>query len=79
MTSTKERLSGMLDDKFGVPASSVTDDITFEELELDSLVLIEFALAIKKELGVTIADWELKPSLTMVDVAQLVDSKLAGV
>ncbi|MCW2640390.1 MAG: acyl carrier protein [Dactylosporangium sp.] len=75
MTSSEKRLRDLLDAKFGVPAAEITDDVTFEELAIDSLILVELALVIRKELGVTLDAWELEPSFTISDAAALVDSK----
>jgi acyl carrier protein len=76
MPRTETRIRELLDEKFGLPMDELTaDGVTFEDLALDSLILVEFALVIRKELGVDIDAWELSPTLTIPAAAALVDAK----
>ncbi|GAB1688978.1 acyl carrier protein [Krasilnikovia sp. M28-CT-15] len=77
MSVSKDRLRALLDERFGVPAADITDEATFEELALDSLILVEFALVVRKEFGIALDSWELEPSFTVKDAAELVDAKAA--
>lgn len=45
--------------RFGVDRASITADSSFDDLDLDSLAQIELATAIKKKLGIEIADEEM--------------------
>jgi propionyl-CoA carboxylase beta chain len=62
-----DRVQTLLVDKFGVPADDIRPEATFEELDLDSLDLVEFALAAEEELGVRITDEEAEQLATLAD------------
>ncbi|HEX6471598.1 MAG TPA: phosphopantetheine-binding protein [Streptosporangiaceae bacterium] len=71
MTTVYERLSDLLVTKFGVSATEIEPDATFEELELDSLALVEVAMAVQEEFGVDIGDSELTPKHTMTSAVEV--------
>jgi acyl carrier protein len=73
--STLDRLSGILTTYFGVEESEVRPDVTFAELDLDSLAIVEFALVAEKEFGVTIGDDEVSPQATVTDALALLGAK----
>lgn len=77
--TTKERLCRLLDEKFGVPLPPETEDATFEELDVDSLVLVEFALAVKKEFGILLDEQQRDTSHSITDIATIVDAKMAEI
>ncbi len=79
MSPVYDRVKQLLVDKFGVPAEDVTPQATFEDLDLDSLDLVEFALAAEEELGVRISDEEAESLETLEDTVQLLESKGAQV
>jgi acyl carrier protein len=69
----------MLKEKFGVPEEDIRLEATFEDLDLDSLDLVEFALAAEEELGVRISDDEAAELVTLADTVKLLESKGATV
>lgn len=73
--STFDRVTTVLTERLGVTAGDVTPESTFEELELDSLDLVEFALAAEEEFGVGIADDEAEGLQTVGDAVALLDRK----
>jgi acyl carrier protein len=73
--STLDRLSGILTTYFGVEESEVRPDVTFAELDLDSLAIVEFALVAEKEFGVAIGDDEVSPQATVTDALALLGRK----
>lgn len=75
MNPVYDRLVNLLSAKFGVAAEDVSSDSTFEDLEFDSLALLEFALATGEEFGVRISEEELTPASTLADAAELVQAK----
>ena len=79
MTAVYERVSALLTEKFGVPADDIRPDATFEELDLDSLDLVEFAMAAQDELGVEITDDEAADLETLADAVTLLEAKGAKV
>jgi acyl carrier protein len=79
VSAVYDRVKDMLVDKFGVPQEDVRPDATFEELDLDSLDLVEFALAAEEELGVRISDEEAEDLETLEDAVKLLEAKGAEV
>ena len=73
------RVRAILTDKFGVDADTIRLDATFEDLDLDSLDLVEFALAAEEELGVKISDEEAGDLETLQDAVALLEAKGAKV
>ena len=79
MSPVYKRVQELLVDKFGVTEEDVRPEATFEELDLDSLDLVEFALAAEEELGVRISDEEAEVLETLDDAVKLLESKGAEV
>jgi acyl carrier protein len=79
MNAVFDRVKELLVDKFGVPADDITPAATFEDLDLDSLDLVEFALAAEEEMGVRITDEEAEELTTLDDTVKLLESKGAKV
>ncbi|MEW9517746.1 phosphopantetheine-binding protein [Streptomyces tubercidicus] len=71
----KDHLVAMMSEKFGLPESELRSGATFEELDIDSLILVELGLLLRKKMGVVLAEGELKPTHTMDDAAAVVESK----
>lgn len=79
MSTVYDRVKVLLVDKFGVPEEDLSPEATFEDLDLDSLDLVEFALAAEEELGVRISDEEAEELETLQDTVKLLESKGATV
>jgi len=79
MSNTYDRVAALLVDRLGVPQDDLTPEATFEELDLDSLDLVEFSMAARDEFGVQISDDEAEGLKTVGDAVALLDSKGAGV
>lgn len=75
MPALTEQLMSLLTTKVGVLADDLSPEATFDELDIDSLVLVEFALIIKKEYGVQLKDGELTPDITLAQTAELLAAK----
>ena len=72
----QEILSGLaeiVDEIAGVPADEVTPDKNFvEDLDIDSLSMVEIAVAAQDKFGVEIPDEQLKDLKTVQDVVNFV-------
>ncbi len=79
MSAVYDRVSALLVDRFGVPAEDIKPEASFEDLDLDSLDLVEFSLACEEELGVRIEDEEAENLATLGDAVTLLESKGATV
>jgi acyl carrier protein len=66
-------LGEIVDEIAGVPADQVTPDKTFvDDLDIDSLSMVEIAVAAQDKFGVEIPDDELKNLKTVQDVVDFV-------
>ncbi|HEY3732870.1 MAG TPA: acyl carrier protein [Streptosporangiaceae bacterium] len=66
-------LGEIIDEIAGVPADEVTPDKSFvDDLDIDSLSMVEIAVAAQDKFGVEIPDDELKNLKTVRDVVQFV-------
>jgi acyl carrier protein len=74
--SQQEILAGLaeiIDEIAGVPADEVTPDKTFvDDLDIDSLSMVEIAVAAQDKFGVEIPDDRLKDLKTVQDVIDYV-------
>ncbi|MEU9670766.1 acyl carrier protein [Streptomyces bobili] len=66
-----EILKEMLVSKLKVTPESVVPDATREDIDLDSLAVVELSLILEKELGLAISDDELLEAATIGDMARL--------
>lgn len=73
-----EQVKQLLATKFGVPVEQITPDATFEALDLDSLDLVEFAMATQDEFGARISDEEAEGLTTVGEAVSLLSTKLAA-
>jgi acyl carrier protein len=81
MTMTEQEilagLAGIIDEIADIPAEEVTPDKTFAELEIDSLSLVELAVAAQDTFGVEMPDEQMKNLKNVQDVIDFV--RQAGV
>jgi acyl carrier protein len=77
MSDAYDQLVNILVTRFEVEPEEVRPDVTFEELELDSLFLVELVLVVQQELGVKITDDDATPRSTIAGVAELIEAQLA--
>jgi acyl carrier protein len=68
-----EGLGEIVEDIAGVPAAEVTPDKSFvDDLDIDSLAMVEIAVAAQDKFGVEIPDDQLKDLATVQDVVNFV-------
>lgn len=75
MSAVYDKVKTLLVDKFGVEEDEISMEATFEDLDLDSLDLVEFALAAEEELGVRITDEEAEQLETLGETVKLLEEK----
>ncbi|HEX8080541.1 MAG TPA: phosphopantetheine-binding protein [Jatrophihabitans sp.] len=73
--SLQERITKILLDDFKVQQEHIGQDTAFGDLGFDSLVIVELALVLDTEFGVTLEDGELTDTMTVADAAQLLVAK----
>jgi acyl carrier protein len=62
---------------FGPDASQITREATFEELDIDSLDLVELAQIVEDEYGVVLKGDDMKELKTVGDAIDLITAKAA--
>ncbi|ARZ66178.1 MULTISPECIES: acyl carrier protein [Streptomyces] len=73
-----ERLRDILAGKLHVDPDRITYDATPEEIELDSLALVELSLVLETELGIRISEDDLAEAPTVGAVARLMAERSAA-
>ena len=75
----EKKLTGLLVDELGVEADRITMEATFEEdLEIDSLGVVELLMALEDNFDVKIPDEEAEEIGNVGQAVDLVISKLEG-
>ncbi|MBD3003749.1 MULTISPECIES: beta-ketoacyl-ACP synthase 3 [unclassified Streptomyces] len=77
MSATLEEVVGILTDRFTVERSKMTPETTFEDLDFDSLFLVEFQLVLEERFKVLIEEDTISPMDTLSSVAGLIDARRA--
>jgi len=78
MQPLEQYLATILTDRFGIPADDIEPTITFDELAVDSLIIVELALVLRKDLDVDLSDTDLKPNFTIREAADFLTRKGAA-
>jgi acyl carrier protein len=63
---------------FGPDASQITREATFEELDIDSLDLVELAQIVEDEYGVVLKGEDMKELKTVGDAIDLITTKASS-
>ncbi len=75
----ESKLKELLVSELGLDADKITNEASFEEdLEVDSLGVVELLMAMEDEFGVKIPDEEAEQIGTVGQAVDLVQAKLAG-
>lgn len=77
MTDTFERVKGIIVDLLAIDPARVTQDARFrEDLEADSLDLVELIMEFEDEFGGEISDEEAQKITTVGDAVAFIDDKM---
>lgn len=77
-TASKDQIEARVIDalvEFGEERENLSPQARFEDLDVDSLDLVELAQIVEDEYGVEIADSELDKIETVADVVELINAK----
>jgi acyl carrier protein len=78
-TEIESKLKDLLVDELGLERDKVTSEARFEEdLEVDSLGVVELLMALEDGFGVKIADEEAEKIATVSQAVDIVESKLGS-
>ncbi len=79
MASTEERVRNIVVDLLGVDADRVTSAASFrEDLEADSLDLVELIMAFEEEFGGEISDEDAQKITTVGEATSYIDQHMSG-
>ena len=78
MSDLRDRLNGLLIDKFAVKPDALAADPTLESLDLDSLSIVKLVAAMQREFGVEVDEDELSEHTTVGDVVELLGDRLSA-
>ncbi|MEV5873228.1 phosphopantetheine-binding protein [Streptomyces sp. NPDC052101] len=74
-----EQLKEILSNKLKVSPEAITLEATREDIELDSLAVVELSLLLKSELDLDISDDDLLEAETVADMVRLMEERSATV
>ena len=78
MSATTEQVESRVIEtlaSFGPDISLITRDATFEELDIDSLDLVELAQVVEDDYGVILKGEDMKELKTVADAVELITSR----
>ncbi|MFC4565047.1 acyl carrier protein [Nocardiopsis mangrovi] len=75
--TTYDLLVELLATRFQVDRADISPDATFEDLDVDSLLLTELLLVVESELGVEISEDAASPQDTVRRAAELIEAQSA--
>jgi acyl carrier protein len=78
MTTMYDRLVELLVDRFQVDRAEIKPGITFEDLEMDSLFLVELLVVVQSELSIALSEDTASPQDTLERAAELIDAQVAA-
>ncbi|GGX64192.1 hypothetical protein GCM10010324_06300 [Streptomyces hiroshimensis] len=78
MSPVYDKLVDLLVDRFAVDRAAIGPDVTFEELEMDSLFLVELLLVIESEFQVKIGEEAAAPTDTIATVVKVIANEIAA-
>jgi acyl carrier protein len=70
-----ERVTALLTSRFGITEDELRPAVTFDDLDLDSLALVEFAMVAEKEFGVAFDADDISPQVTVSGAVELIEAK----
>ncbi|MBM7170556.1 acyl carrier protein [Streptomyces sp. G44] len=74
-----EQLKEILSNKLKVSPEAITPEATKDDIELDSLAVVELSLLLKSELGIDVSDDDLLEAETVADMVELMETRSAKV
>jgi acyl carrier protein len=76
MHDLTSRLIDILVTRFNVERGAIGPDVTLDDLDLDSLVLVELAVIVERELGVYVEEGEISLEQTASQAAAVIRGHL---
>jgi acyl carrier protein len=76
MRDTYDKVVDLLVTRFDIDRDRIRPGVTFDELEMDSLFLVEFLLIVRSEFGAPVSEDAATPQDTIERAVQLIDEQL---
>lgn len=76
MMSILDKVKKIISEQLEVDEDSLTAETTFEEIDADSLDIVELVMALEEEFDLEISDQEIENIKTVGDVVNYIESKL---
>ncbi len=71
-----EKIRGIISDQLDIEIEKISSETTFEEIDADSLDLVELVMALEEEFEIEISDEEIEKIKSVGDVVNYIDSRL---
>lgn len=74
--SVEDKVKSIISDQLEVDASKLSAETTFEDIDADSLDIVELVMALEEEFDLEISDQEIEENIkTVGDVVKYIESK----
>ncbi len=73
--STEDKVKTIIADQLEVDSAKLSPETTFEDIDADSLDIVELVMALEEEFDLEISDQEIENINTVGDVVKYIESK----
>ncbi|MFK8906548.1 phosphopantetheine-binding protein [Streptomyces sp. YS-3] len=74
MSKAYDVLVGILTEKFRIPESELSPDVTLEDVDLDSLGRVEFMITLRDQTGAPFSEEQFTLDTTLLDIATALET-----
>ncbi|HOB28908.1 MAG: acyl carrier protein [Dethiobacteria bacterium] len=74
--NVEEKVKAIVSEQLEVAVDSLTIETTFEEIDADSLDIVELVMALEEEFDLEISDQEIEEIKTIGDIVSFIESKV---
>ncbi|QUJ66789.1 acyl carrier protein [Photobacterium sp. GJ3] len=71
----KNKIKEILMNEFGLNEESIMKNETLEDMNVDSIIMIEVQLELEREFNISVPDGDISPSFTLTDLVHYVREK----
>lgn len=74
--NVEEKVKEIISEQLEVAADRLTTETTFEEIDADSLDIVELVMVLEEEFDLEISDHEIEEINTIGDIVNFIESKI---
>jgi acyl carrier protein len=74
--SVEKKVKGIISDQLEVAVDKLSMETTFEDIDADSLDIVELVMALEEEFDLEISDQEIENIKTVGDIVKYIESKV---